>query len=88
MNRNTHNTSGAGGPNRSMETSHKPLVILRCKVVVVGDACVGKTALTQVFNTGGSSYPKSYMMVVFKHTYIIVDICMGCVNRLLEPNSA
>jgi hypothetical protein len=49
---------------RSMESDHKPLVILRCKCVVVGDACVGKTALTQVFNSGGSTYPKNYIMVI------------------------
>ena len=48
---------------RSMESDHKPLVILRCKCVVVGDACVGKTALTQVFHSGGSTYPKNYIMV-------------------------
>jgi transport family protein 27 len=49
---------------RSMESKHKPLVILRCKVVIVGDACVGKTALTSVFHSGGSIYPKNYVMVV------------------------
>lgn len=47
---------------RSMESLHKPLVILRCKLVVIGDACVGKTALTQVFHSGGSTYPKNYLM--------------------------
>jgi hypothetical protein len=29
----------------------------------VGDACTGKTALTQVFNSGGNTYPKNYVMV-------------------------
>eukprot|EP01041_Mallomonas_annulata_P008888 gene8888-18401_t len=47
---------------RSMECRHKPIVVLRCKLVVVGDAAVGKTSLTQVFQTGGKSYPKNYMM--------------------------
>jgi hypothetical protein len=56
------NSSSSVG-HRSMESKHKPLVILRCKVVCVGDACVGKTALTQVFQSGGSTYPKNYMMV-------------------------
>lgn len=28
-----------------------------------GDACVGKTALTQVFNSSGTVYPKNYLMV-------------------------
>mmetsp|Transcript_17552 Transcript_17552/g.32019 ORF Transcript_17552/g.32019 Transcript_17552/m.32019 type:complete len:225 (-) Transcript_17552:118-792(-) len=45
---------------RSMETNHKPMLMLRCKVVIVGDACVGKTALVQVNDSG--NYPKSYMM--------------------------
>lgn len=48
---------------RSMESEHKQLTILRCKCVVVGDACTGKTALTQVFNSGGNTYPKNYVMV-------------------------
>lgn len=46
-----------------MESNHKNLIILRCKVVLVGDACCGKTALTQVFLSGGTDYPKNYMMV-------------------------
>ena len=49
---------------RSMESNHKPMVILRCKVVLLGDASVGKTALTQVFHSGGSTYPKNYLMTV------------------------
>ena len=44
-----------------MET--EPKLTLRCKVVVVGDAGVGKTALTQVFKNGGGKYPKNYAMV-------------------------
>lgn len=79
---------------RSMESNHKPIVILRCKLVIVGeilssnelsrsclflnrilshiddqwisitgDACVGKSALTQVFHSGGPTYPKNYLMV-------------------------
>lgn len=47
---------------RSMDSQHKPTIILRCKLVVLGDACVGKTALTQVFHSGGSTYPKNYLM--------------------------
>ena len=48
---------------RNMESSHRQLTILRCKVVLVGDACVGKSALTQVFHSGGGTYPKNYLMV-------------------------
>eukprot|EP00428_Durinskia_dybowskii_P078935 CAMPEP_0170355378 /NCGR_PEP_ID=MMETSP0117_2-20130122/612_1 /TAXON_ID=400756 /ORGANISM="Durinskia baltica, Strain CSIRO CS-38" /LENGTH=205 /DNA_ID=CAMNT_0010609415 /DNA_START=68 /DNA_END=685 /DNA_ORIENTATION=+ len=49
---------------RSMETSHKTVVILRCKLILVGDACVGKTALTQSFSSGGTTYPKNYLMTI------------------------
>lgn len=50
---------------RSMEITHKPLTVLRCKVVVVGDAAVGKTALTQIFLSDGTTFPKNYIMVSF-----------------------
>lgn len=36
-----------------------------CLFCILGDCCVGKTALTQVFQSGGSTYPKNYLMVVF-----------------------
>lgn len=49
---------------RSMDSNHKQLVVLRCKLIIVGDACVGKTALTQVFHSGGPTYPKAYLMTV------------------------
>mmetsp|Transcript_30608 Transcript_30608/g.39252 ORF Transcript_30608/g.39252 Transcript_30608/m.39252 type:complete len:217 (+) Transcript_30608:140-790(+) len=49
---------------RSMETTHKPLLMLRCKVVIVGDACVGKTALVQMFHSGGHTFPKNYIMTI------------------------
>mmetsp|Transcript_8884 Transcript_8884/g.8964 ORF Transcript_8884/g.8964 Transcript_8884/m.8964 type:complete len:227 (-) Transcript_8884:1020-1700(-) len=49
---------------RNMESQHKPLVVLRCKLVVVGDACVGKTAITQVFQSGAKAFPKNYMMTI------------------------
>jgi transport family protein 27 len=49
---------------RIKEYNHKSIVILRCKVVIVGDACIGKTAMTQVFVKGGSNYPKNYLMVI------------------------
>ncbi|CAM9314862.1 unnamed protein product [Chrysoparadoxa australica] len=49
---------------RSMKTTHKPLLMLRAKVAVVGDACTGKTAITQMFHSGGHNYPKSYVMTI------------------------
>lgn len=48
---------------RSMETTHRTILMLRAKIVVVGDACVGKTALVQMLKSGGHDYPKSYIMV-------------------------
>ncbi|OQS06746.1 sporangia induced hypothetical protein [Thraustotheca clavata] len=47
---------------RSMETTHKSTLVLRCKAVVVGDAGVGKTALLQTLKTNGHEYPKNYIM--------------------------
>jgi hypothetical protein len=49
--------------NRGTEINHKQLIVLRCKLVFVGDATCGKTALSQVFQSGGSTYPKNYIMV-------------------------
>ncbi len=46
-----------------MQTSHRTTLMLRAKVVVVGDACVGKTSVVQMFKSGGHDYPKNYIMV-------------------------
>ncbi|CAM9885305.1 unnamed protein product, partial [Laminaria digitata] len=46
-----------------MQTTHRTTLMLRAKVVVVGDACVGKTAIVQMLKSGGHDYPKSYIMV-------------------------
>lgn len=40
-----------------------PQLVLRSKVIVVGDSYVGKSALTQMFYSSGASYPKNYSMV-------------------------
>ena len=37
------------------------MVLLRCKLAVVGDATVGKTALVATFINGQSAYPKNYV---------------------------
>jgi len=37
------------------------MVLLRCKLAVVGDATVGKTALVATFINGHSAYPKNYV---------------------------
>ncbi|KAH8097782.1 GTPase [Aureococcus anophagefferens] len=39
---------------KSMETTHRTILMLRCKVVVVGDATVGKSALISMFHSGGA----------------------------------
>jgi len=45
-----------------LETSHVPKLILRNKIVVIGDACVGKSAICQMFHSGCQMYPKNYVM--------------------------
>jgi len=40
----------------------KPSLLLRCKVLVLGDAAVGKSALVQMFHSKGTHYPKQYVM--------------------------
>jgi hypothetical protein len=42
---------------------HARMVVLRGKCVVVGDPAVGKSALSQVFHSDGSHFPKTYNMV-------------------------
>eukprot|EP01116_Phalansterium_solitarium_P002606 TRINITY_DN12735_c0_g1_i1.p2 TRINITY_DN12735_c0_g1~~TRINITY_DN12735_c0_g1_i1.p2 ORF type:complete len:187 (+),score=73.22 TRINITY_DN12735_c0_g1_i1:149-709(+) len=37
---------------------------LRCKLIVLGDACVGKSALIQMFKSDGAVYPKNYTMTI------------------------
>lgn len=35
---------------------------LRCKVVVVGEAACGKTALVQMHESGGAHFPQAYKL--------------------------
>lgn len=37
-------------------------LLLRCKVIVIGDAAVGKSAIVQMFHSKGTHYPKQYAM--------------------------
>jgi len=42
----------------------RPPLILRCKIVLLGDSTVGKTSIAQVFQGGVNSFPKNYNMTV------------------------
>jgi len=67
--------SNMTNPNLSkMETTHVPKLILRCKVSVVGDPAVGKSALTQMMHSGGHMFPKNYVMTTG------VDFCVADVK--------
>lgn len=41
-----------------------PPLILRCKIVLLGDSTVGKTSIAQVFQGGVQNFPKNYSMTV------------------------
>jgi intraflagellar transport protein 27 len=49
---------------QSMQTTHTNILVLRQKVVVIGDYAVGKTALVQMFASGGHNFPKNYVMTL------------------------
>eukprot|EP01065_Artemidia_motanka_P032198 TRINITY_DN39233_c0_g1_i1.p1 TRINITY_DN39233_c0_g1~~TRINITY_DN39233_c0_g1_i1.p1 ORF type:complete len:196 (+),score=82.46 TRINITY_DN39233_c0_g1_i1:68-655(+) len=40
------------------------MVVLRCKVAVVGEATVGKSALVQMFLSNGATFPRNYQMTM------------------------
>ncbi|XP_071948916.1 intraflagellar transport protein 27 homolog [Antedon mediterranea] len=50
------------------------MVVLRAKCVVVGNSTVGKSALTQIFHSDGSHFPKAYSMTIG------VELCVKTVN--------
>ncbi|CAL1133749.1 unnamed protein product [Cladocopium goreaui] len=41
-----------------------PPLVLRCKVVLLGDSAAGKTSLAKVFQGGAQSFPKNYNMTI------------------------
>jgi len=41
-----------------------PPLILRCKIVLLGDSTVGKTSIAHVFQGGVQNFPKNYNMTV------------------------
>eukprot|EP01105_Mastigella_eilhardi_P012811 TRINITY_DN2923_c0_g1_i1.p1 TRINITY_DN2923_c0_g1~~TRINITY_DN2923_c0_g1_i1.p1 ORF type:complete len:204 (-),score=55.16 TRINITY_DN2923_c0_g1_i1:77-664(-) len=46
------------------QTSGAGMLTLRCKVLVVGAAGVGKSSLTQQFHSDGKVFPKNYVMTI------------------------
>merc|ERR1719401_303327 len=41
-----------------------PSLVLRCRIVLLGDSAVGKTSLAQVFQSGVTNFPKNYSMTI------------------------
>ncbi|KAI0237784.1 Intraflagellar transport protein 27 [Lamellibrachia satsuma] len=48
--------------------------VLRAECIVVGDSTVGKSAITQVFHSDGSHFPKAYVMTTG------VEMCTKNIN--------
>jgi intraflagellar transport protein 27 len=71
--------NAAGKALASMLTLHKNILVLRQKVIVVGDYAVGKTALVQMFSSGGHTFPKNYVMTLG---------CEFCVKTVNIPNTS
>lgn len=69
---------------RSMQTTHKTTLMLRAKVVVVGDSWVGKTAVVQMFKSGGHDYPKNYIMVRESMPRGCISVCSSSVPTLVK----
>jgi GTPase SAR1 family protein len=51
--------AGSAAVVHAFDTKHKTLTVLRCRVAVLGDAAVGKTALARLLASG--EYPKQYI---------------------------
>ena len=58
-------------------SKHKPIIIVRRKLLVIGDACVGKTSLIEVVVR--DTYPKAYIMTAWVNLSVkrIVDETSG-----------
>lgn len=54
----------AGGPVvHDVKMEHETVLMLRTRVLLAGDAAVGKTALAKMFASGSTDYPRNYVMV-------------------------
>merc|ERR1712093_476117 len=69
MGQDTANSAGGALPSQQDATEElisrslaDPPLVLRCKVVLLGDSTVGKTSLAQVFQNGVQQFSKNYNM--------------------------
>lgn len=46
-----------------VKMEHETILMLRTRVLLAGDAAVGKTALAKMFASGSTDYPRNYVMV-------------------------
>mmetsp|Transcript_61866 Transcript_61866/g.195485 ORF Transcript_61866/g.195485 Transcript_61866/m.195485 type:complete len:196 (+) Transcript_61866:252-839(+) len=68
--------------------SLEPLVTLRLKVAVIGDATVGKSAICQMFQSKGTQFPKNYKLTAGVELYtapvLIPDSRTTCEMYLMD----
>merc|ERR1719198_882872 len=55
---------GTGGEDPFGALAAEPPLILRSKIVLLGDSAAGKTSLAQVFQGGAQNFPKNYNMTI------------------------
>ncbi len=65
-----------------MGTSHRMLNVHHASIVIVGDACVGKTSLVKMFHSDGRTYPKDYMMASRLDSYFFKGNGMLIINPM------
>eukprot|EP00906_Rhabdomonas_costata_P034526 RCo048582 len=61
------------------------MVLLHCKVVVVGDAMVGKSAMIQMFSTNGATFARNYLMTLGAD-YCVKEVPVDDTNTVVEMN--
>merc|ERR1719159_2211754 len=57
-------TKSVGGEDEIPAGLQEPPLVLRCKIVLLGDSTVGKTSIASVFHGGTQNFPKNYNMTV------------------------
>lgn len=53
----------------AVKVHHQTFKTYRVRVIVAGDATVGKTAITKLLASSGSDYPRNYVMVRLRLLY-------------------